>query len=383
MQRKTQETLAAQIHAFIAGGTTALADSVMPNPISEYTDPGRLAEEKATLFRRLPILVGHSSSCAQPKDFLAEDLGDVPVLIVRQVDGSLKAFLNVCRHRGSKVTFEACGNKGSFTCPYHAWTYRSDGTLANITNADDFGDIDRDGMGLTELPVEERHGLIWIGLTPGTSIDVAAHLGPVFDAEMAAYGIGDFAVERSFTTRAKANWKIIIDGFLETYHLAFLHRTTIGPHIRSNLAPFRPLGSNGCMTAVRTSFDRIRDEDVEAADIEPHLVHAYSVFPNTIIVWSGRHLEAWLVHPDGTDPGSSIVKVMVLGRRSEVEDPANDYWEKNWVVVTDTVLTEDMKVGQSIQQGFASGAQTHVTFGKNEPGVQHFHRMIQRAVAGR
>lgn len=383
MQRVTQETLAAEINAFLAGGTTALAESVMANPISEYTDPVRLNEEKAALFRRLPILVGHSSSCAQPKDFLAEELGDAPVLIVRQTDGTLKAFLNVCRHRGSRVTFEECGNNGSFTCPYHAWTYRSDGSLANITNADDFGDVDRTAMGLTELPVEERHGLIWIGLTPGNSIDVAAHLGPVFDAEMASYGIEEFAVERSFTTRAGANWKIIIDGFLETYHLAFLHRTTIGPHIRSNLAPFRPLGSNGCMTAVRTSFDRIRGEDVETADIEPHLVHAYSVFPNTIIVWSGRHFEAWLVHPDGTDPGSSIVKVIVLGRRSEVEDPTNDYWEKNWVVVTDTVLTEDMKVGQSIQQGFASGAQTHVTFGKNEPGVQHFHQMIRNAIAGR
>ena len=95
------------------------------------------------------------------------------MLIVRQTDGTLKAFLNVCRHRGSRVTFEECGNKGSFTCPYHAWTYRSDGSLANITNADDFGDVDRTAMGLTELPVEERHGLIWIGLTPATSIDVA------------------------------------------------------------------------------------------------------------------------------------------------------------------------------------------------------------------
>ncbi len=377
MLRETQEELAREINAFLSEQTTALTDSVMQNPISEYTDPDRLKFEKELLFRRLPIVVAHSSAVAGPKDFLAEDIGDVPVLIVRQLDGTLKAFLNVCRHRGSKVTFENCGNRGSFSCPYHAWTYRTDGSLANVTNADDFGDVDRSTLGLVELPVEERHGLIWVVLQPGASIDVAKHLGPIFDPELEAYGIDTFVVERAFTTRARANWKVIIDGFLETYHLGFLHRTTIGPHIRTNLAPFRTLGPHGCMTAVRTSFDRIRGEDVQTSDIAPHLVHAYQLFPNTVIVWSGRHFEVWLVHPDGEDPNRSVVKVLVLGRAAEVEDPANDYWERNWVVVTDTVLTEDMTVGESIQHGFNSGAQTHVTFGRNEPGVQHFHAMVR------
>ena len=380
MLRETQEVLAREINVFLAEHTTSLADSIMRNPVSEYTDPARLASEKALLFRKLPIVVGHSSALGEPKDFIAEDIGDVPVLVVRQSDGSLKAFLNVCRHRGSKVTFEACGNRGSFSCPYHAWTYRPDGSLANLTNADDFGDVDRGALGLVELPVEERHGLIWVVLQPGSSIDVAAHLGPVFDPEMAAYGIDTFVVERSFTTRARANWKVIVDGFLETYHLGYLHRTTIGPHIRSNLAPFRTLGPHGCMTAVRTSFDRIRGEAVETADIAPHLVNAYQLFPNSVIVWSGRHFEVWIVHPDGDDPNRSIVKVLVLGRASEVPDPVNDYWGRNWVVVTDTVLTEDMSVGEAIQQGFATGAQSHVTFGRNEPGVQHFHAMVRSGI---
>ena len=384
MQRQTQEVLALQIEEMLSAGQTPMTDSVMRNPVTDYIDHDHFGREKSELFLRFPIVVGHSSSCAEPKDFIAEDIAGVPVLVVRQSDRSLKAFFNVCRHRGSKVTFEACGNRATFACRYHGWTYRSDGTLVNVTAADDFGDIDKAEMGLVELPVEERHGLIWVMLQAGSTIDVAAHLGPEFDSELTAYGMDDFVVDRSASTPAVANWKIIVDGFLEVYHLAFLHRTTIGPHIRSNFAPFRPLGLHGCMTAVRTNFDAvrgtIRNGGIDDVNLQPYLINAYQIFPNTVLVWSGRHFEAWMVFPDASDPSRSVTKVSVLGRRSEIADTG--YWERNWVVVKDTVLTEDMTVGQSIQQGFTTGAQTEVTFGRNEPGVQHYHRSLAQAVGG-
>ena len=379
---ETQRELAQQVVTFLESGSTSMAADVFHNPVADYTDVHHLQLETTNLFRVDPLLIGHASQCANPRDFLTRDVAGVPVLVVRQRDSSLAAFLNVCRHRGSKVEFDACGQRNSFSCRYHAWTYRLDGSLASVPHSDDFGPLDRAKHGLVALPVVERHGLVWVGLTPGTGIDVAAHLGPELDAELASYGLEGFVVERTETRTIDLNWKVVIDGFLETYHLGVLHRTTIGPHIRTNVAPFRSFGAHGCMTAVRTSFDKIRYEDLATVDAGQHLVHAYNVFPNSVMVWSGKHMELWISYPVTGHPGHTNVTVHVLGEKSHVaEDPG--YFDRNWIVITDTVLTEDFMIGQSIQQGFTSGAQTHVTFGRNEPGVQHFHRSLAERVRGR
>lgn len=376
MQRSTRDRLASEIRGHLRDRSAAKAPEVATNPVSDYTDGRHLEREIDGLFRRFPVVFGHASEVASPRDVATRDLAGVPVLVARQDDGSVAAFLNVCRHRGAKVVVEPCGRHAAFTCPYHAWTYRLDGSLARITNAADFGEVDPSDMGLVRLAAEERHGLLWIMLTPGVPIDVAAHLGDELDDELATYGLGGFVVERSHRTTAPMNWKVVVDGFLETYHLGVLHRTTIGPHIRSNLAPFRPLGPHGCMTAVRTSFDRILDDP--SADPAPHLVHAYQIFPNTVLVWSGYHFEAWLTFP--TDrPETSDVTVQVLGRAAHVAE-TTDYWDKNWQVVRDTVLTEDFTIGESIQRGFRSGAQAQLTFGRNEPGVQHFHHWLRTSL---
>lgn len=378
MRRQTQEALSVQINQMIDSGTTAMADEVMFNPVSDYTDVGRLGSELAML-RRTPVVVGFASQCPNPKDFLAVDAAGMPVLVVRQADGGLRAFLNVCRHRGSKLTFEPCGHQGVFTCPYHAWSYRSDGSLLNLPNAEDFGAIDTSEFSLTSLAVEERHGFIWVLTTSGLPIDVAAFLGLELDDELAGYELERFQIDRSQTTTVATNWKVIVDGFLETYHLKTLHRTTIGPHIRNNLAPFRKFGPHGCMTAVRTSFDKVRHNDLAETNLRPYLVNAYQIFPNTVLVWSGMHMEAWLSFPSPADPGVTEVTVHVLGDRDQVEsDPA--YFDKNWEVVRSTVLTEDFVVGASIQQGFNSGAQANIVFGRNEPGVQHFHASLNRTL---
>src|SRR6185436_1833980 len=168
--------------------------------------------------------VGHASQCLEPHDFFTCELAGVPVIIARQPDRSLRAFLNVCRHRGCRVTFEEGGHRRSFTCPYHAWGYRADGTLATIPYEDGFAGLDRSAMGLVALPVQERHGLVWVVLTPGATIDVAAHLGEL-DEELASYGLEGYVVERSTLLPAPFNWKLVVDGFLEVYHLRFLHPT--------------------------------------------------------------------------------------------------------------------------------------------------------------
>jgi nitrite reductase/ring-hydroxylating ferredoxin subunit len=380
MRRNVQERLIGEIEHYLDTGTTAMAEGVMRNPVAQYIDRDTLAHEKADLFSRYPVVVGHRSQCAEARDFFTEDVVGVPVLVSRQDDGSLKAFLNVCRHRGSLVTFEECGHRRSFTCPYHAWTYRADGSLSNIPHDEGFAGLDRSTMGLVELPVEERHGLIWVVLTPGQPIDVASHLGPL-DDELASFAIGDYVVERSTVLRADMNWKIVVDGFLETYHLRFLHASTIGPYIKTNLAPFESLGWHGRMTAVRSSYDTVRDAVVRGdEEFLPQIAAVYQIFPNTILIWQSDHFESWLIFPDRDDPARFAARVQLLAPRPTSSPEEQQHWDRNWKVLMDTVLEEDFVVSQAIQRGFGVGAQQHVTFGRNEPALQHFHRSLVDAL---
>jgi phenylpropionate dioxygenase-like ring-hydroxylating dioxygenase large terminal subunit len=376
VQRHVQKRLIAEIDHYLDTATTAMADGLFANPVAEYIDPARIDQERAALFRRYPLVVGHSSECPHPNDFFTRDVAGVPVVVSRQPDGSLRAFLNVCRHRGSRVVPDDCGHRGSFTCPYHAWGYRADGTLATIPYEDGFADLDRTQMGLVSLPVQERHGLVWVVLAPGAPIDVAAHLGEL-DDELGTYGLDGFVVERSTLLPAPLNWKLVVDGFLEVYHLRFLHAATIAPYIKTNVAPFEPIGPHGRMVAVRTSYDAARAERPdEDFDLLPQVAVIYQVFPNTILIWQADHFESWLVSPSADDPARSTSRVQLLAPRPTTTDDEQRHWDRNWKVLMDTVLEEDFVVSESIQQGFKAGAQTHVTFGRNEPALQHFHRTL-------
>src|SRR6202161_3526499 len=109
------------------------------------------------------------------------------VIVARQQDGSVKSFVNVCRHRGAMLEEQERGRCRLFSCGYHRWSYHTDGSLRASTRENALGGVDRSQHGLVELPCEERHGLIWIVDRAGATIDVAAWLGPEMDAILAGY----------------------------------------------------------------------------------------------------------------------------------------------------------------------------------------------------
>ena len=129
-------------------GGTHLQPDVMQIPVTEYTDPERLNREIEVLFRQFPIIVGHASALAAPGDFFTHNSTGVPMLIARNRVGEVKAFLNVCRHRGARVEQQPCGKANTFSCPYHSWTYDLDGNLRGLPKDTNFGDIDKSELGL-------------------------------------------------------------------------------------------------------------------------------------------------------------------------------------------------------------------------------------------
>ncbi|MFL4953102.1 aromatic ring-hydroxylating oxygenase subunit alpha [Streptomyces sp. MMS24-I31] len=209
---------------------TNLPPSLIPTLSGEYyTDPEVFAQEQERIFEAMWFCVARAAELAKPGQFRTVDVGRESVLVSRSRDGSVKAFLNICRHRGAKLCTEESGEvKRAFQCPYHAWTYGLDGKLVAAPNLSSMPDVDRTGYGLVNVHVREWLGYVWVCLAdnpPSFEEDVMGavveRLGDVESVER--YGVGDLKVGRRITYDVKANWKLIIENFMECYHCATIH----------------------------------------------------------------------------------------------------------------------------------------------------------------
>jgi phenylpropionate dioxygenase-like ring-hydroxylating dioxygenase large terminal subunit len=234
MLHQDQLDQAKKLFGYLDTQTTAMAPGVYRNPVSDYTCPRQLAREREIFFRRGPVNVGLNCLLRSAGDFMTHDYSGIPTLLVRHEDGALRAFLNVCRHRGARVT-DGCG-KGArrFTCPYHAWTYGTDGRLVARPDDRSFAEIDKSDRGLRELPVVEKYGMIWLSPTPSATFDVDALLGGL-ERDLAAYRLDTYHHYETRVLRRHMNWKIVVDTFLESYHLPVLHKATVDPILHGNL----------------------------------------------------------------------------------------------------------------------------------------------------
>ena len=189
MDQATQRRHIAEIANLLADGTTAMADEPLRVPIDTLANPERLATERKVLFRRYPLIVGVDSSVPSPGDFFTEDIAGLPVLVVRGQDGVLRAFVNVCRHRGKKLCLDASGNRRSFVCQFHAWTYNTDGKSRTFVDRNGFAGLDLDDYSLIQLPLEVRHGFIWVTPDPSgeKTFDLNDFIGTSLGGELAGF----------------------------------------------------------------------------------------------------------------------------------------------------------------------------------------------------
>jgi len=145
-----------------SGRDQRMLGRVVRLPVNIYTDSGILENEMASVFRNHPMVAGHVSSVRDPGTYLLSDWVKFPYVIVRATDGRLRAFLNICRHRGARIVSGNGPCLKAFVCPFHGWSYGLDGQLKGVTKPYNFPELDREKFALIELPVVERAGLIWI-----------------------------------------------------------------------------------------------------------------------------------------------------------------------------------------------------------------------------
>ena len=341
MDRALQTDIASRLLGHLAAGTTDMATAEMYHPARTYTDREHASHEREALFKSLPIAACLSTELPKPNDFVTVDLVGVPALIVRQEDGALKAFANVCRHRGSKVETAERGNRRLFVCPFHAWSYDGEGSLRNMPFAQGFCGMDRKDRGLNTLPVEERHGLVWVVPSPGGTIDVKEHLGSELDAVLSGWGLASYVYERHQKFDVPVNWKLLVDGFMEDYHLPILHRNTIGPYFAPNLHTFSGYGRNACMIAARANITKLANLPPEQIDVTRCTAAVYLLFPASVLVWQNDHFELWTILPDRHDPLRSHVTAWLMAPSAEMAKEQKDLWDKNWKIMMGTVDKEN------------------------------------------
>ena len=380
MDHATQVGLMRRIFGFLDRRTTELAAEATTNRVATYTSEAQLAREREVLFRSEPLLLGLSSDLPAPGTYLVSSDAGVPILALRSRAGDLDAFVAICRHRGAQVVDEGSGtHAGRFSCPYHGWTYDEAGRLIGQPCQEGFAGLPRESLGLTRLPIAERHGMIFVRPTPGAPIDVGAHLGGA-ENELAALGLQHhhrFArreIERSM------NWKLVIDTFLEAYHVTSLHAGSLSPAILGTTAAWDAFGRGGRLVAARRSIADARRQPESEWNLYEHSVVLYQLFPNTMLIYQVDHAEVVQAYPGRGGVDTAKVVFTLYTPQPVVDDRTRRHFQSNFDLLLQVTEQEDFRICEQMQRGFHVDANATVVYGRNEPGLAHYHRMIRAAL---
>ena len=376
MERETEIGLIEELLGLREAKSHYLDDKIEFNSVDQYQSEAIFQRERDHMFARLPAVAAHVSELPNAGDFVKREIAGRSILVTRDAQGEVHAFLNICRHRGTQLVDDESGCKHRFTCPYHAWSYANTGELVSVPHMDTgFPDLDKAEYSLKSLQCEERFGFIWVIATPDVSFDFDTYYAPIA-AEAEGLDLANMAIAHEEKKVHKSNWKILVEGGIESYHFKVAHRKTIGPYFEDNLSSYQMLGDHMRSVLMRSSMHVLRDQPTDQWRLRDHANIIYTFFPTTQLLVQKDHV-VW-INSRPVSAGQTELRLATLAPKSRLAEEA--YWEKNHQI-TSTTLNEDFVIGESIQNGFASGANDVITFGRFEGALPEFNRTIKRHTA--
>jgi len=356
-------------------GTIPQADAIFKVPVGNYFEEQRWRDEMDKIFKRMPLMLAMTAELRNPGDYKAMDAGGVPVILARNEDGEVKAFVNMCSHRGAQLMDEGCGNTHRFTCPYHAWSYNVDGDLVGVYAPKDFGDVDKSEHGLAELPCLEKAGLIWVITDPKSTLDINLFLSG-YDEILAHFG---FEKWHHFASQRVdgPNWKIAYDGYMDIYHLPILHKNTFGPDF-PNQAIYYSWGPHQRVAGPMKGAKAMLGEDEEKWPTEALVAGVWTIFPHISIAGfdgGGRAVMLSQLFP-GDTPGTSYTIQHYLMAEEPTDEATCEAARDQLDFLRYVVEQEDYATGLKQQKALQTRAKDYVMFGRNEEGGHNFHRWV-------
>jgi len=346
-------------------------------PVDAYTSPARHIAEQA-LFRRVPQVVAHGGALASAGETVPVTVGGVPLIVVRGNDGALRGFRNACRHRGTRLLSGSGPEcKKAFVCPYHGWTYDLEGRLIHVPHAETFAGLDQEAMGLVGVRVWEQAGLVWVVVDPPE--DGQPGIGGIGEA-LEQLRLGDHVVFRRAEDVRKANWKFVIEAFLENYHIRQLHRHSIYPFFLDGVIVNDWVGPHARAAVARRGLAESRDVPFEELDVRSILTANIFLFPNTIIIVHPTYVSRLTVQPLAPDRVHWTHELMI---GADDDRPSrHPHFQQSWDLIEGQVFQqEDLWMVEEMHAGLAAGANQYLTMGGFEEGAARFHDLLDEHLA--
>lgn len=382
MDHATQVDIIARWLEMHSHATTQLADDVMRVDTGVYRSSEWFDREQRALFREGVVVACLTADVREPGDHVVIESGAIPIVVVRGPDSELKAFVNACRHRGAQVVRESGGGARNFACPFHAWTYALDGRLLGRPRSQGgFDSVAKEDCGLLPVPVAEAHGIVFVRPVGDDPIDASGELGGL-GSDLDSFRLDTYRVFGRMQREWQCNWKLLLDTFMESYHVFALHGASVGPDYPGHVMIFDAFGPHLRIPVPRASLLDFAERPQSEWALLPHATVQYHLSPNAMVNHTIDHLILWRFVPTAVD--RTVAEMTMYVSMHEPASSDDGVWRKamdDWFDLHDAVTRdEDYPESERIQRVLDSGRVPSTTLGRNEGAVQHFHRTIRDRV---
>lgn len=362
---------------------TAVTGETWEIPASRYTSSKQLAAERKTIFQNFPTVVGSVAELEKAGDYFLHDYAEVPIMVIKGKDEKIRAFLNICRHRGVRLVEEKRGHiKRNIVCPYHAWSYDTAGCLKRVFHAEAFGDVNADSHSLIELDCQVRLGLIFVVPNPKLKgqYDIDVYLKEV-TAITNGYGFENWVPFKRLIKTNPFNWKLGIEGGLEAYHFKIAHAKSLGPYVFDcGGIAFEDNKLHFATIYPKTAILKLKEIPKEQWNLRQYgniLIH---IFPNTTFLIMEDHVMVLPMFP--LDEKTNISESFLLIPKKAETEAEQQHFQMNYDIFWNTI-NEDNEMNILQQQSFNSYDDFNMKIGGYETLLLKFSNLVQEAIDGK